>query len=135
VLATVHRTTTTLVELRTASETLLTTPEHPFAAGRRWTHAAELKVGDTIQTAGGSTRVLGVGLRRVPPTDVYNLTVAKTHAYFAGRGALLVHNVDCGPSQPLRGERAGDPEKKRTLGELLAEERQAEALAAFEHGA
>jgi hypothetical protein len=35
----------------------------------------------------------------------------------------------------LRGERAGDPEKKRTLGELLAEERQAEALAAFEHGA
>jgi hypothetical protein len=114
VLATTRRTTTTLLELRTESEKLLTTPEHPFAAGAGWTRAADLEVGDTIQTASGSTRVLGIQRRQVPPTDVYNLSIAETHSYFAGQSAVLVHNVDCGPS--------------KTLAELLAEERYAEQL-------
>jgi hypothetical protein len=114
VLSTTHRTTTTLVVLRTESEKLVTTPEHPFAAGERWTRAADLEVGDMIQTASGSTRVLGIQRRHVPPTDVYNLSIAKTHSYFAGQSALLVHNVDCGPS--------------KTLAELFAEERYAEQL-------
>lgn len=117
VLGTTRTTTTTLIELHTASEKLLTTPEHPFAAGNRWTRAGDLKVGDSIATARGSTRVLGVQTRRVPPTVVYNLTIAKTHSYFAGRGALLVHNVDCGPAKT-----------SKTLAEQLAAERQAEAL-------
>jgi hypothetical protein len=117
VLGTTRTTTTTLIELRTASEKLLTTPEHPFAAGNRWTRAGDLKVGDSIETARGSTRVLGVHTRQVPPTVVYNLTIAKTHSYFAGRGALLVHNVDCAPAKT-----------SKTLAEQLAAERQAEAL-------
>jgi hypothetical protein len=114
VLATTRRTTTTLVELHTETEKLVTTPEHPFAARAGWTRAADLKLGDTIQTASGTARVLGVQRRQVPPTDVYNLSIAKTHSYFAGQSALLVHNVDCVPS--------------KTLAELLAEERHAEQL-------
>jgi hypothetical protein len=106
-----------LVELQTESEKLVTTPEHPFAAENRWTRADDLKVGDSIETARGRTRVLGVHTRQVPPTVVYNLTIAKTHSYFAGRGALLVHNVDCAPAKT-----------SKTLAEQLAAERQAEAL-------
>jgi hypothetical protein len=127
VLGTTRRTTTTLVELQTESEMLVTTPEHPFAAGGRWTRAAELKAGDTIQTARGSTRVLSVHVRPTPPTAVYNLSIAKTHAYFAGSGALLVHNVDCGTSknEPAAAE---NRERGKTLADRLAAERQAEQL-------
>lgn len=127
VLGTTRRTTTTLVELQTESEKLVTTPEHPFAAGARWTRAAELKVGDTIQTARGSTRVLSVHVRPTPPTVVYNLSIAKTHAYFAGSGALLVHNVDCGTSKN-EPDAAENRERGKTLADRLAEERQAEQL-------
>jgi hypothetical protein len=108
VLATTRRSTTSLVELSTVTERVVTTPEHPFARTTGWTPAGELKVGDVIETASGTTRVVGMRQLQVPPTEVYNLTIDQTHAYFAGRSGLLVHNVDC---------------KKPTLGELLAAER------------
>ena len=87
-----------LVTVRTSSAALVTTPEHPFAkVGSGWTHAADLRAGDRIETAGGGdTTVVGVELREVQPTAVYNLTVSKTHAYFVGAQAVLVHNTDCG---------------------------------------
>lgn len=101
VLATTRRSTTTLIELHTDSERLLTTPDHPFARRTGWSRAGDLRVGDVIETARGRTQLLARRLLRVPPTEVYNLTIDKTHAYFAGRGALLVHNVDCAePSSP-----------------------------------
>jgi hypothetical protein len=89
-----------LVTVRTAAATVVTTPEHPFAkVGAGWTRAADLRRGDRVQTAGGGdTTILGVEVREVQPTVVHNLTVSKTHAYFVGSRALLVHNTDCGPS-------------------------------------
>jgi hypothetical protein len=84
----------------------VTTPEHPFAkVGAGWTRAAALTRGDRIQTAaGGDATVLAVEIRAVQPTVVHNLTVSKTHAYFVGSRALLVHNTDCaGPSSPRQG--------------------------------
>jgi hypothetical protein len=95
VVALARRSTTALLELCTPAECVVTTPEHPFAGSTGWVRAGELKVGDTIESAGGSTRVVGTRVMQVPPTAVYNLTIEKTHAYFAGRSGLLVHNADC----------------------------------------
>jgi hypothetical protein len=101
VLATTRRSTTTLIELRTDAERLLTTPDHLFARSTGWARADELKVGDEIETAQGRTRLSALRTLQVGPTAVYNLTIDKTHAYFAGRAALLVHNVDCtAPKSP-----------------------------------
>jgi intein/homing endonuclease len=85
--------------------TLVTTPEHPFAkVGVGWTRAADLTRGDRVETAGGEhATVVGVEIREVQPTPVYNLTVSRTHAYFVGAQALLVHNTDW-RSFPARGE-------------------------------
>jgi hypothetical protein len=98
-----------LVTVRTSSATLVTTPEHPFAkVGAGWARAADLTRGDRVETAGGgNTTVLGVEIREVQPTAVYNLTVSRTHAYFVGPQALLVHNTDCG------GPSAGNASRKR----------------------
>ena len=92
-----------LVTVRTSSATLVTTPEHPFAkVGAGWTRAVDLRRGDRVKTAGGgNATVASVQSREVLPTAVHNLTVSKTHAYFVGSQALLVHNADCGsPSSP-----------------------------------
>jgi hypothetical protein len=96
VLGTTQRTSATLVTLRTNSEVVVTTPEHPFARiGGGWTPASTLKVGDLIQGPTGLTPIVGVTAQPVPPTTVYNLTIAKTHSYFVGQNALLVHNGNC----------------------------------------
>jgi hypothetical protein len=98
VVRTTRRQTTQLVTLRTSKMTVETTPEHRFAKlGAGWTPASELAVGDRLVTHGTQDAALvGVDLRQVSPTPVYNLTVAKTHAYFVSEYALLVHNADCG---------------------------------------
>jgi hypothetical protein len=107
-----------LVTVRTSSATLVTTPEHPFAKiGAGWTRAADLTRGDRVQTAGGgNATVVGVEIREAQPTAVYNLTVSKTHAYFVGSQAVLVHNADCGdpsssgPNRARQGEE--DPNER-----------------------
>ena len=96
-----------LVVVSTSSVAVTTTPEHPFAKmGAGWTRAADLLRGDEIETAsGGSATVIAAEAREVPPTAVYNLTVSKTHAYFVGAQALLVHNTDCGGTPAAGGGR------------------------------
>jgi Pretoxin HINT domain len=108
-----------LVTVRTSSATLVTTPEHPFAkVGAGWTRAADLMRGDRVRTSsGGNATVVGVEIREVQPTVVYNLTVSPTHAYFVGSQAVLVHNTNCGgPSSPgpsrVR-QREEDPNERR----------------------
>jgi hypothetical protein len=99
---TIRRVTTQLVTLRTSEVTVVTTPEHPFAKlGAGWTRAAELAVGDRIVTHDWQdAAIVEVEVREVPPTPVYNLSVAKTHAYFVSDQDLLVHNMDCSPDRP-----------------------------------
>lgn len=130
VLGTTEHVTTRLVTLRTRESTLVTTPDHPFAkVGTGWTHAGELSVGDRIETlpAPTGTPVLAIEVREVPPTPVYNLTVARTHAYFVGSDALLVHNVDCRKKPPgsdiLEREARELREKQESARQLLAEQR------------
>lgn len=89
-----------------------TTPEHPFyamatappalslvegwlAAGERqgrWTPAGDLKGGDHIQQADGTTGVVQAVVFEAIDQVMYNLTVADAHTFFVGDGTWLVHN-------------------------------------------
>jgi hypothetical protein len=94
---------------------LVTTPDHPFAkAGGGWTPAGALVVGDEIQALkGGPARISAIDVRQTEATPVYNLTVAKTHAYFVGQESLLVHNTDCSARRPLSEHLAEERERER----------------------
>jgi hypothetical protein len=94
-----------VVRIETDGETLVATPEHPFARiGSGWARADELVSGDVIESARerGPVTVHTVRKSRVTPTRVYNLSVAPSRAYYVGRDRLLVHNTDCGrPRAPI----------------------------------
>lgn len=88
--------------LQTEAGTLHVTEEHPFwVQGRGWTPARELQAGDPIAGATGDALVL----QAIPvdsPTDVFNLSIAKTESYFAGISGLWVHNAKCDIPIPYR---------------------------------
>ncbi len=86
-----------LVELLVGSETLRTTPEHPFLLGSgEWKLAGQLEVGDELLR---SDRVR-MPVRQVihdteHTTRVYNFEVADWHTYLVGYWLLIVHNGPC----------------------------------------
>lgn len=96
-----------IVHLTIDGETIETTPEHSFyavasapwlAAGEnqgRWTPAGDLKAGDHIQQADGTTGVVQTVVFEATPQVMYNLTVAAAHTFFVGDGEWLVHNASC----------------------------------------
>jgi hypothetical protein len=70
---------------------IVVTPIHRFwKAGKGWTMARELKVGDPIRTVDGVRAITRIGKDGVQP--VFNLLVAQHHSYFVGREAALVHD-------------------------------------------
>lgn len=115
VLQTTRKVTNELVSIKTAEGTVVTTPDHLFARFEHgWTPAGRLSVGDKIvseATPQGSP-ILEITSKDVASTNVYNLTIAKTHTYLVGSAGLLVHNVDCWnrPRRPPsdRGDRSDD---------------------------
>jgi hypothetical protein len=73
------------------SDSMLTTPGHPFwVVGRGWCVARQLKAGDRLHSLSGPVTVdrLEPATRR----EVYNLVVTEFHDYFVGRSALLAHD-------------------------------------------
>jgi hypothetical protein len=125
---TVRRTATALVTVRTDAGTLTTTPDHLFAKlGAGWTPAGRLSVGDRIlsRNSPSGARILSLEKRAVQPTQVFNLTIAKTHSYLVGPEGLLVHNVDCGGRPTLNEllEQERGEKHDRTLGAHLDRER------------
>jgi RHS repeat-associated protein len=78
--------------------TINSTAEHPFWETRdqEFTDAEDLKAGDTVLAANGST----VAVARLTPSQAdltaYNLEVADIHTYYAGGATVLTHNA-CGP--------------------------------------
>ncbi len=86
-------------------ETIGTTDDHPFYVSQRaaneggqawmpgWVQASQLNGGDTLRTLNGSAIVLDVVFSSRRET-VYNLQVANASTYFAGVGAVGVHNCD-----------------------------------------
>ena len=79
-------------------EQIAATDDHPFyVAGRGWVEASALRRGDRLVTADGDYLRVQAVLDADRRVQVYNLTVAGMHTYFAGRQLVLVHNVknDC----------------------------------------
>ena len=81
------------------TETLTTTPEHPFFVKEKdhFMEAQALKPGDTFVLANGKTATLTlISAERAPPgktTTVYNFEVEDFHTYFVGEAKVWVHNV------------------------------------------
>ena len=72
-------------------ESVVCSVYHRFwRANLGWAQARELKPGDTLRTLGGIVRVDSVEPDSVQP--LYNLDVAGSRTFFAGRTSLLVHD-------------------------------------------
>ena len=94
------------MDLEIGDGIVTTTEDHPFwnASDQAWQPAAELGVGEAVQTADGD-RVAVEGIDWATQTGgmAYNLTVADLHTYFVvvGEEELLVHN-ECNPDPKPR---------------------------------
>jgi hypothetical protein len=104
VLASLHNPPSTVIRLTLANgEQIDATDIHRFwRAGKGWTMTRELKPGDRLRAAGGSTEIVDVARR--PTQRVYNLEVARNADFFVGRSGVLVHDATLVPPQ----ERAFD---------------------------
>ncbi|MBI4760291.1 MAG: AHH domain-containing protein [Chloroflexi bacterium] len=83
-----------LVELILDGEWIETTPEHPFyVKGKGWTPAEDLRMGDEIRQADGTTGRVWLTWTVYRTQAMYNLTVDTAHTFFVGEGQWLVHNA------------------------------------------
>ncbi|MFC5802176.1 RHS repeat-associated core domain-containing protein [Streptomyces formicae] len=80
-------------------EKLTATDGHPFWVPqlRQWVDAADLKVGQWLQTSAGTYVQVSAVSHRTEQRAVYNLTIERLHTYYAlaGNTPLLVHNTRC----------------------------------------
>src|SRR5262249_22689706 len=76
------------------AEVLGLTATHPVWSADRngWVPAGELRVGERLLAADGSTPVVESFRLRPEPEPVYNLEVEGDHCFRVGRQGLLVHN-------------------------------------------
>lgn len=84
-----------LVHLYIADEEIVTTPEHPFwVINAEWCTAIEIRAGDILKLADGSTAtVTATEYEKLDtPVKVYNFEVEDFHTYYVGEQAVLVHN-------------------------------------------
>ncbi len=73
--------------------TVQATHDHPFwIAGKGWTQAERLTVGDRSQTSTGTNQIVGIEIGQGNET-VYNFEVANAHSYHVTTSDLLVHNA------------------------------------------
>jgi hypothetical protein len=96
----------TKLELETdsgLSETMTTTPEHPFYALLEpnqnskgvWTNAEKLKSGNWVKRLNGYG-VVKRAWNEKANQRMYNLTVENAHTFFVGKNEWLVHNTNVG---------------------------------------
>lgn len=85
-----------IVRLLIDGEEIITTPNHPFYSPilQDWVSAKSLQAGSYIQDFEGNYKVVDkiekIHLKEA--INVYNFTVERTHTYFVGEKAILVHN-------------------------------------------
>ncbi len=84
-------------------ENLRVTPGHPFWSldDDRWDSAADLDIGERVETLRGPMRLIAVTKERRRET-VYNFDVEGLHTYFVGEAGVWAHNW-C-PGASLRGK-------------------------------
>ncbi|MFF4654445.1 polymorphic toxin-type HINT domain-containing protein [Streptomyces sp. NPDC001381] len=112
------------VTIRTAegrTSTIHATSTHPFWNDTRhtWTKAADLRIGDLLNTAADDhARVVAV-TERPGSAYMYNLTVDDLHTYYvlAGKTPVLVHNSGglCGPGLRTASEAGISPNDAKRI--------------------
>ncbi|MGN6646222.1 MAG: fibronectin type III domain-containing protein [Cytophaga sp.] len=90
---TFSKTANRLVKLIIGGTLLWATADHPLYANDKYTQAKELHVGDSILSYDGKKQVVESINIVDTIASVYNFEVADYHNYFAGKNALLVHNL------------------------------------------
>ena len=85
-----------IIRLSINGEVIETTDEHPFYVdGIGFVNAGDLKAGDEVRTADGSTGRVE-SLERITPDEpikVYNFEVEDFHTYYVSEQKVLVHNT------------------------------------------
>ncbi len=85
-----------LLKITSGSDSLVTTPGHPFwVNGAGWRTAKQLTTGERLHGLNGAIAIDQI--EPVRPSEVYNLVVDGYHDYFAGSARLLAHDY----SSPL----------------------------------
>lgn len=86
---------TVVTVLLVGTDTIFTTPEHPFFVTGRWIPAGQLQPGDLLYSVSeGSTSLLAAHTY-VQPQAMFNIAVDRAHTFFVGEDSWLVHNA-CG---------------------------------------
>ncbi len=89
-----------LVDIEVLGDRITATEGHPFWVSdqERWVDAGELRAGDLLLLADGSTATVSQVEERVGVLSVHNLTVDDIHTYFVATddAAILVHNCTIG---------------------------------------
>jgi RHS repeat-associated protein len=82
--------------------TITATDRHPFwlPDQHRWADARDLRPGDLLETASGTSARVSAVRAWSQTARVFNLTVGGIHTFYvaAGAGDVLVHNCGTGPS-------------------------------------
>jgi tetratricopeptide (TPR) repeat protein len=91
VVAVYHNKPAPTLKLAIGGDSIVVTGIHRFwKAGKGWTMARELKVGDRLRAVGGVVEVQSTEASQVQP--VFNLEVAQNRDYFVGMKQMLVHD-------------------------------------------
>ncbi len=83
---------TKLVRVITDSDTIFSTPEHPYLTEDGWKSAADLKTGWRLRLAGHAFATLTAVLPIDTSVTVYNFETSITHNYCIGSEGIVVHN-------------------------------------------
>ena len=85
-----------IIHIFVNGEEIETTPQHPFWVEDEWVSAKDLREGDVLTLADGTsvaiTRTYGEQLDE--PVIVYNFEVQDFHTYYVTDTGVLVHNAD-----------------------------------------
>jgi hypothetical protein len=82
---------TPLLKITTGTDSVVTTPGHPYwVYGEGWQTAKHLAIGSRLHSLNGGVAIDRI--EEVRPAEVYNLVVDGFHNYFAGPARLSAHD-------------------------------------------
>ncbi len=96
VVRTFRKETDVLIHIFVNDDEIETTPVHPFWVDGEWVAAKDLREGDELTLADGSTATITktYGEQLEEPVIVYNFEVSDFHTYYVTDNGVLVHNAN-----------------------------------------
>ena len=96
VVRTFRKETDVLIHIFVNDDEIETTPVHPFWVDGEWVAAKDLREGDELTLADGSTTTITktYGEQLDEPVIVYNFEVSDFHTYYVTDNGVLVHNAN-----------------------------------------